>query len=198
MSDDAPEDESPIIAVIDEAAPADRQGIYYVVTAAIMLDVAAVRQGLAEVVPADRVRPFHWATEGPQARNRMVELLTETGVVAHVVVHYPTGRRRQEEARRSAMVELVPLVVAEGAAELIIESRSEREDQRDRQSVIEAMRRAQQAIGYRWEPKSERLLWVADAVCGAVKEYVLHEDGSWLDRLESAAVVSELRYRTLG
>jgi hypothetical protein len=128
----------------------------------------------------------------------MVELLIQTGVVAHVVVHYPTGRRRQEEARRSAMVELVPLVVAEGAAELIIESRSEREDQRDRQSVIEGLRRAEQTIGYRWEPKSESLLWVADAVCGAVKEYVLREDGSWLDRLESAAVVNDLRYRTLG
>lgn len=198
MSIEQPRDESLIVAVLDEAAPADRGGIYYIVTAAIMLDVNAVRRGLNEVVPTDRTRPFHWATEGPQARNRMVELLIEAGVVAHVVVHYPTGRRRQEEARRSAMVELVPLVVAEGAAELIIESRSEREDQRDRQSVIEAMGLAEQTIGYRWEPKSESLLWVADAVCGAVKEYLLHEDNSWLERLESASVVSELRYRALG
>lgn len=152
MSSTEPDDEPPIIAIIDEAAPADRQGIYYVVTAAIMLDVAAVQQGLAEVVPTGRIRPFHWATEGPQARNRTVELLIEAGVVAHVVVHYPTGQRRQEEARHSAMVELVPLAVAEGAAELIIESRSEREDQRDRPSVIEAMRLAEHNIGYRWEP----------------------------------------------
>ncbi|KAA0233129.1 MAG: hypothetical protein EDR02_14460 [Actinobacteria bacterium] len=198
MNAKEPDEEPPIIAVLDEAAPADRRGIYYVVTAAIMLDVDAVRRGLAEVVPADRTRPFHWSAEGPRARTRMVELLIETGVVAHVVVHYPTGRRRQEEARRNAMVELVPLVVADGAAELIIESRSEREDQRDRQSVIEAMRLAEHTIRYRWEPKSESLLWVADAVCGAVKEYVLHEDGSWLGRLELGAVLSELRYRTLG
>lgn len=190
--------EASIVAVIDEAAPADRQGIYYIVTAAVMLDVEAVRRGLTEVVAAGRSRPFHWAAEGPQARNRMVELLIDTGVVAHVVVHYPTGRRRQGDARRSAMVELVPLVVADGATELIIESRSAREDQRDRQSVIEAMRLATQTIEYRWEPKSESLLWVADAVCGAVKEYLLHEDGSWLDRLETASVVGELRYRALG
>ncbi len=197
MSDDQADREAPIVAVIDETAPADRGGIYYVVTAAIMLDPDVVRHGLAEVVPSDRIRPFHWASEGPRARTRMIDLLIDAGVVAHVVVHYPTGRRRQEEARREAMVELVPLVVADGAEHLIIESRSAREDLRDRQSVIEAMHLASKPIDYRWEPKSEGLLWVADAVCGAVKEYLLRENSAWLERLTAATVVDELRYRTL-
>jgi hypothetical protein len=191
MTDETP----PIIAVVDEAAPADRGGIYYVVTAALLLEPNRARTALADVIPSDRIRPFHWALEGTQARERMLGVLTEAGVVAHVVVHYPTGRRRQEEARRSAMSELVPLVIADGAGELIIESRSDREDQRDRRSVIDAIHRAGRAIPYRWETKSEPLLWVADAVCGAVKEYLLGEDFDGLDRLQAARVIDDVRYR---
>ena len=91
-----------MIAVVDEAAPADRGGIYYVVSAAVLLDADATRLGLRSVLPAGRKRPFHWVDEGPAARTRMLDLLESHGLVAHVVVHYPTGRRRQEQARQSA------------------------------------------------------------------------------------------------
>lgn len=186
---------NPIIAVIDETAPEDKRGIYYVVTAALLLDSELVRAALTNVLPTDRKRPFHWANEGPQARDRMMTVLTDTGVIAHVCVHHPTGRRRQEEARRSAIGELLPLIVADGAEELIIESRSAREDQRDRQSVIEALRGVESAISYRWDRKSEPLLWVADAVCGVVKEYLLREDTSAFDQLQAASVLTEMMYR---
>ncbi len=187
-----------IVAVIDETAPADRRGIYYVVTAGLLFDVDRIRAGLDSVIPGGRKRPFHWATEGSRSRERMLELIIDTGVVAHVVVHYPTGRRRQEEARRAAIGELLPLVVAEGADELIIESRSNREDQRDRESVIEALHRTDPGILYRWENKTEPLLWVADALCGMVKEYVLGEDTATFERLQATNVVDQLRYRSLG
>lgn len=185
---------TPIIAVMDETAPEDPHGIYYVVTAAILLEVDAARQALAGVIAPGRQRPFHWASEGTHAREPMMELLIDQGVVAHAVVHYPTGRRRQEDARRSAIAELMPLVVADGASELIIESRSTREDQRDRASVIEALHGIDE-IPYRWEAKAEPLLWVADAVCGVVKEYLLDENRTGMDRLQAASVIDALLYR---
>jgi hypothetical protein len=189
---------APIIAVLDETSPEDRRGIYYVVTAAVLLNAEEVVTGLDGVIPSWRQKPFHWATEGTRARERMLDLIADSGVVAHIVVHYPTGRRRQEEARRLALSELLPLVVAEGAEELVIESRSTPEDQRDRGSVIEALRHAEGAtIAYRWEPKAERVLWVADAICGAVKEYLLKESEEPLSRLRSAGVITEPRYRNL-
>jgi len=138
-----------------------------VVAAALLLEPNRARAAVVDVIASDRIRPFHWAHEGTQARERMLGVLKDGAIVAHVVVHYPTGRRRQEEARRSAMSELVPLVISDGAKELIIESRSAREDQRDRQSVIEAIHRAGRAIPYRWETKTEPLLWVADASVGS-------------------------------
>ncbi len=186
-----------MIAVVDEAAPADGAGIYYVVTAAIVLDERATRGALAGVLPKGRARPFHWAQEGPAARSRMLDLVEAQGLVAHVVVHHPTGRRRQEHARRAALGELVPLAIGEGADELIIESRTSREDARDRRALIDIVRDAGASLAYRWEDKREPLLWIADAICGAVKEYLLGEDVTSFERLRSAHVLGDLRYRRL-
>src|SRR5690349_10530196 len=123
-SQDLEAESSDVIAVMDETAPADKAGIYYVVSAAILLDPTSAKPALEAVLPPGRRRPFHWVLEGVRARNRMLDLLVTSGVAAHVVVHYPTGRRRQEQARRDAISELVPLVIADGAEELIIESRA--------------------------------------------------------------------------
>lgn len=186
-----------LTAVLDETAPADKGGIYYVVAAAVLLDANVARGLLDEVLPRNRVRPFHWAREGRQARLRMLDLIESSGAVAHVVVHYPTGRRRQEQARTAAIAELIPLIVSEGASELIIESRSAREDQRDRRSVLEGLRSVPGDLSYRWDDKTEPLLWVADAVCGAVKEFLLDDEVTHLKRLERRRVVGEIHYRRL-
>lgn len=188
-------DGSGFTAVVDEATPEGRGGIYYVVTAAVLLDVAQVRTAIAGVLPSGRRRPFHWASEGPQARERMLELIASTGVVAHVVVHHPTGRRRQEEARRLALTELVPVLLDDGVDDLIIESRTEAQDRRDRATMLDALRAVPHGLRYRWEPKEEPLLWVADAVCGAVKQYLLGEDDQPFERLAAARAVEEIRYR---
>ena len=95
------------------------------------------------------------------------------------------------------MAELLPLIVADGADGLIIESRSDCEDQRDRQWVIEALRTTEGLVRYWWDAKSEPLLWIADAVCGVAKEYVLGEKASSMKRLQAAKVVDEPCYRKL-
>jgi hypothetical protein len=184
-----------MIAVMDEAAPADNAGIYYVVTAAIILDPINAKEGLSTVLPPGRLRPFHWVSEGVQARALMLDLLVASGVAAHVVVHYPTGRRRQEQARKAAISELIRLVIADGAEELIIESRSARDDARDRQTLIEVLHEVDAPLRYRWEKKSEPLLWIADALCGVIKEYLLGQDTSLLERLQAEHVLGDLRYR---
>lgn len=116
-----------MIALIDETSPLGPGGIYYVVSAAVLLDPDGVADELGGIFGAGRTQPFHWVTEGSEVLDRMLNLICNNGVIAHVTVHYPTGRKRQEEARRLALSELVPLVALEGANDLIIESRSERE-----------------------------------------------------------------------
>lgn len=184
-----------MIAVMDETTPADRSGLYYVVSVAVLLDEGATKDALADVLPKGRVRPFHWISEGVAARGRMLDLIEACGVVSHVLVHYPTGRRRQEEARRAAIRELVPLAVNEGARELVIESRATTADARDRQTMIEVVRALPASLSYRWEPKAEPLLWIADAVCGVVKEYLLAEDPHSFERLSESKAIGPLLYR---
>lgn len=186
-----------MIALMDETSPTGPRGIYYVVSVAVLLDVDDVTDKLAGVLPNQRKRPFHWVNEGPHARDAMLELLCTSGVAGHVVVHHPTGRRRQEEARGLAVRELVPLAVLDGATELIIESRSAREDTRDRRNMIEIVRGLTTPLSYRWEPKAERLLWIADAICGVMKEYLLGEDTAPYERLRNGGVLGDPRYRHL-
>lgn len=186
-----------MIAVIDEASPEGPGGIYYVVSAAVVLDAEAIDPELGRIFGDGRRRPFHWSREGSETLERMVDVICAAGVVAHVTVHYPTGRKRQEEARGLALAELVPLVVREGAEELIIESRTEREDGRDRRMLVGIVRELPSPLRYRWETKEQRLLWVADAVCGAVKEHLLGVNDVPLQRLQAAAVLGDLRYRSL-
>lgn len=186
-----------MIAVMDESAPADPRGIYYVVSVAVLLDVDHVTGKLGAILPLGRRRPFHWVDEGPGAREAMIELLCACGVVGHVVVHHPTGRKRQEEARGRAVRELVPLAIGEGATELIIESRGEREDSRDRGTMIEIVRGLDTALAYCWKPKAEPLLWIADAICGVMKEYLLREDSAPYERLRASGVLGDPQYRHL-
>lgn len=68
---------------------------------------------------------------------------------------------------------------------------------RDRRNLVEIARDLPDPLRYRWEPKTEPLLWIADAICGAVKQYVLGEDPQPYDRLCSKGVIGELRHRNL-
>lgn len=57
------------------------------------------------------------------------------------------------------------------------------------------MRQSGAALAYRWEDEREPLLWLADAPCGVIKDYLLGEDTAAFDRLRAAQVLGDLRYR---
>ncbi len=89
-----------MIAVIDETSPEGNGGVYYVVTAAILMNHPdAATRTLVNVI-GNRTRPFHWAQEGSQSRNRMLDALCELEVLATPWIHYPTGRKQQESVRQ--------------------------------------------------------------------------------------------------
>jgi len=190
---------SAVIALIDEVAPEDKGGIYYVVTAAVLLGEEADAHGvLSELLPPGRRRAFHWCTEGRTTREAMIGCIDRLGVVAHVCVHYPTGRRRQEAARAAAFDELLPVLIGEGVDHLIIESRAVAQDGRDKQAILEILRRNKtpSALTYEWRGKGEPLLWIADAIAGSVRDHLMGDTDVWLDALRRSSTVGELRYQT--
>lgn len=159
-----------VIASCDETTPEGPKGVFYVVVAAVVLvDEAEAGAALERLLPEGRRRPFHWNREGPTARSAMLQTIGEIGVVSHVCVHYPTGRRRQEGARARCLDHLTQALVDDGIHELRIESRSRRQDARDQATILDVFRTIGRpgAFSYGWWPKEEPLLWIADAICGA-------------------------------
>ncbi len=185
-------------ASIDESVPEIRGGIAYVVAAALVIaPVDDAREALRKVIAGpDRKRPFHWHAEGSEAKARMVDCLADLGAVAHIAVHHPTGRKKTEAARQQCLHAIVPLAVRDGAEELIIESRDKISDRRDRKVVLDLLRElaAPGAISYSHAPKTEPLLWPADAVCGAVRAFLIGDDTRYYEQLRHIGVISEPIY----
>ena len=185
-------------AALDETYPELRGGIAYVVAATVVVaDEAATAAALSTVViEPGRKRPFHWHSEGPTAKTRLVDCLIKLGAVAHVCVHYPTGRKKIETARAAGLREVIPLLLAEGTTELIIESRGP-QDLRDRAVILDTLHDLGTPgdLAYHWRPKAEPFLWLADGVCGAVRGFLLGDaDQCHYDRLCQARVIGDPIY----
>jgi hypothetical protein len=107
-----------------------------------------------------------------------------------------TGRKRQELARAEGLKTLLPLLLEEGVDELLIESRGEAlVDNRDKRVIIGTLQRlGKPKLSYDWRDKSDELLWLADAVCGSVREYLLGENSSYIEQLRELGVVTDPIY----
>ena len=186
-----------MLAVVDETTHEFKEGIAYVVGAAVLIaDEDAAHAALLEVV-GGRQRPFHWHREGPTARAAAVQALLDLGAVSHICIHFPTGRRRQEEARAKALADVVPRLLDDGASHLLIESRGERQDNRDRATILDLLnaRGTPAAIEYARRPKTEPVLWIADALCGAVRETLIEsEHAHYFATLKAANVARDPIY----
>jgi hypothetical protein len=173
--------------VLDETYPEHGGGVLYVVAATIVLtDGPATKAALDRVLTTPgRSRPFHWTQEGPQARRNMMACLEEVGAVAHICVHYPTRRTKTEHARAKGLRRVLPRLLEEGVSDLVIESRTPIDDERDKRVILDVLKDMGKAgqLTYDWHTKTDRTLWLADAVCGAVREYLLDQDTTYYEQL---------------
>lgn len=170
-----------VLAVIDEVAPFVGGGVHYsVVAGELICDKTEASRIVREVVRPGRRNPFHHATEGPTAKAEMIEALSEIGVVARAVV-VPCGRRRQEAARRVGLEVLFDHFLADGVDEVIIESRTPPQDGRERLAILDILRerKAASALTYGWDRKTNELLWIAEAIGGAVRCHLTGIDTEW-------------------
>lgn len=177
-----------MIAIVDETTPEIGGGILYAVVSAVLVaSEVEARAELTAVLGPSRRRPFRWSQEGPRAREAMVACMASIGVVGRAVV-VQCGRRGQERARAIALADTVRHVLSEGCSELLIESRSQAEDGRDRSVVLDTLATVQPSreLRYGWHGKDEPLLWFADAAAGAVREHLQGEDAGWFGAIRGA------------
>lgn len=125
----------------------------------------------------------------------MLKALIEIGVVARAVV-VPCARSRQEAARAVALAATTEQLLDDGCEELIIEARTSAQDGRDQAVLLDVLRAHKRDLTYTWDVKSNELLWLADAIGGAVHEHLTGLRHDWYEQVVGCTGLV-LDYRSL-
>jgi hypothetical protein len=192
--------DQPLIAWVDESVIVggdDRPGSYTL--AAVLADPAEVddlRTQLLTLTERKIVR-LHWVAESAKRRDLIAETVAALGVVAIVVVGTPVHRQKQERARRCCLERLLYELDQLGVSQAWLESRAPSQDKRDRSLVDSARRKG--LLSHRTSiefarPLQEPMLWLPDAVAGAVTAANLGE-ARWLLALSEIVVVHQVAVR---
>jgi len=125
----------------------------------------------------------HWHALSTQRRNQVVRVLASLPITTLVVVRVSDGSERQERQRRKCLELLLPALVGNGVDIVTLESRGNRDDQRDR-DLLAAMQAQLRISGPALRMDhvrgvDEPLLWLADALCGAFMNARKGDDRWW-------------------
>jgi hypothetical protein len=176
-----------VIAFVDESVRTGSGGLLYVVAAGVVVktDADRARDELRKFL-SPRQGYFHWGDEKPARRLAMLDRLAELDVMAFVTSYYPAANRRQERARASCLTMLVGDLRVEDVDELVVETRGEYLDRRDRRTLLHVREVgiAADSLTYRHAGKLEEPgLWAADAIAGAVATHLAGNDSQYYERL---------------
>jgi hypothetical protein len=179
-----------VIALVDESIVLPGGGCY--VLAGVVLPSArkaAVRRAARRLTRPGHAR-FHWKDEERQDRMAMLDLLVDHAAALHAYASQPAARRDHEVIRARLLTELLT-DLPRGVLDLLIESRQPHNDRADRQVIAAAQRSggASPDLDYHHaRPLSEPLLWLPDALAGAVMARV-RKEGQYLERLAGARLI---------
>ena len=184
--------------IIDESGDDLGDSHRYVIGAGVLLPSAgrldSVRVEVAQLLTltANRSRPFHWLQEGPVLRSAIVELIGRLDLQVYAVLGSAPSRHRIELVREECLRELFRSVRHHDVERVVIESRERStrvvgQNRRDFGTLIEARHAGElrPAVHYEWAPKEDPLVWLADAVAGAVLASERGE-ANWLRMLGEA------------
>jgi hypothetical protein len=134
------------------------------------------------MLPAGQ-RRFHWRSDNRRLRVVMLDAIHATGLQSAVFVKKPMKGTNQRRCRALCLEAALWHVTSIGIAELVIESRGE-QDQDDRRTVVAAQRagNADPVLRYSFaRPLEEPLLWLPDAIAGAVSACEVEPEGVFAD-----------------
>ncbi len=159
-------------AFVDESFRRGRDGHGYFFMDVVLVPDAAIAEmtrQLREHLPAG-LRRWHWRDERPASRCRFLSLVADfvdLDVVAFTCGQLTAGQRKSEQARVRCLWDLLGQLQAVGADTLVLESRQEHNDRKDRREILSAQQAgvAPKGLVYRHDrPREDPLLWVPDAL----------------------------------
>jgi hypothetical protein len=170
-----------MIGFVDESMRAG--GLYVVAAVIVPGDLDNARQAVKSVLLPHQPR-FHWRAESDEQRHRMLEQVRALSTAAPAYVCRSVSRR--ERARRLCLDRLLWDLIGRDVDLLVFESRQARNDHKDQKAIADAQRakRAPLELRHVFErPHREPLLWLPDAVAGAVATAVGDGVDDYLVRL---------------
>ncbi|MEV4264971.1 hypothetical protein [Kribbella sp. NPDC049584] len=198
-----PSDSSPDFALsawVDESIVVTREGIggYYTMAATVADPSTCedVREQL-RALTVGRSGRLHWANESGKRRDAIAALIAGVDLAAVVVVGSPLLGSKQERARRCCLERLLHELGVFGVGDVWLESRSTAPDRRDIRLVDSARRKglvpSSLKVGFA-RPKEEPMLWLPDAVAGAVTAANLGEP-RWMLAIEEILTRHDVEVR---
>jgi hypothetical protein len=167
----------------------------YILAAAIAdIDVLdKVRQAMTELLIGRR-RKLHWRDED-ESRHSAISATVARLPLEHVVVIRSCGSGERDERRRRLCLERLCVELDSlGVETMTLESRGSSDDRRDL-DALQAFRSRRLISGglrmYHLPGPKEPMLWVPDAVCGAVVASRV-KTPEHLDRIQSCCTMYEI------
>lgn len=164
--------------------------------AAVAVDdarAASARADLRSLLPPGAAR-LHWNNDSPQLRASTVGLVAQYGEQCRVYLGYFDSDKRQDAARERCIAHMYDdLGNSPPFEELVLDKRSPAQDTRDTVIMSGECRRLQLAHPptFRHDGTlTEELLWLADALAGAVCEHVVKGDPTFVRALASRLVIA--------
>lgn len=163
----------------------------YLVGAAILdsAECEAVREELRPLLLPGQIK-LHWTDERARRRARIIDAIVSLGPMNVIVSHVSERRHKTERFRRKCLELMYFEFSAMELHDVTLESRSPKQDARDRAHIV--------AMQAQWLDRrirvahrrggDEPLLWIADAVLGAVNSARLGEP-AYLDALQGTILL---------
>lgn len=184
-----------MLGVVDESTPAYGTGSFVYALGLVVLPSGQqltigdeLRQRL------NRRNPFHWEREGPLARRHYVDVMSRfpirMALAAQVTAPSDMSRVRALLMRE----QLLPVACELGVQELVIESRSAAENNRDTLTVRNWAREHGVRLRHSFGTKADPLTWLADGAAGLFSDSLLGRGDGEVGVLTSAHKLVFLRH----
>jgi hypothetical protein len=140
---------------------------------------------------------LHWVDESSKRRDRIAAAVAALDLAAVVTIGSPVHRSKQERARRCCLERLFYELGLMGVSDVLPESRTATPDRRDLRLVDYARDKGLIPQGFKVgfaRPRDEPMLWIPDAVAGAVTAANLGEP-RWLLAMSEILTQHEVNVR---
>ena len=150
-----------------------------------------IREQLTPLLLPGQVK-FHWTDESDRRKRLIVTRIVELGPMNVIVSHLDARRKKVERYRRKTLETMYHELVDMNVFDLTLECRSDSQDKSDRAHIVGLQGQGldpRVRINHR-RGGDEPLLWIADAVLGAINANYLGE-GSFLSDLEATLLIEK-------